>query len=112
MIVQCKEEDVEKNGYRQTGSQTEIQYTNPVKSKKLGKKLAATNLMNPPHNFINIISYLNCIKIVNNPLFPRITPLNLSSQKKIKAVLNSIVLNNIIKKHTFSFINIKLKNRS
>ena len=33
MIVQCKEEDVEKNGYTQTDRLTEMQYTDPVQSK-------------------------------------------------------------------------------
>jgi len=35
MIVQCKEEDVEKNGYRHTDrlTQTEMQHTDPDQSK-------------------------------------------------------------------------------
>ena len=36
MIVQCKEEDVEKNGYWHTGSQTEMQHTDPVQYTVLG----------------------------------------------------------------------------
>ena len=33
MIVQCKEEDVEKNGYRQTDSLTHMQHNDPDQSK-------------------------------------------------------------------------------
>ena len=33
MIVQCKEEDVEKNGYRHTDSLTDMQHTDPDQSK-------------------------------------------------------------------------------
>ena len=33
MIVQCKEEDVEKNGYTHADRQTEMQHTDPDQSK-------------------------------------------------------------------------------
>ena len=55
MIVQCKEEDVEKNGYRHTHSLTDMPHNDPAQYTVLGwvKTLLVNNSLNQnikPHH--------------------------------------------------------------